>query len=138
MVVAEMKTNIKISLASARKINLCADMWSEKGLTTSYLGITAHFYCTVTRKLKTATLAVCVFYLIPTQVTIIIVFNTSFNYLPVNVCNRHGMIVRGLSVNLLIVVHSEFTEVPKSNCRNDLGVSPPGRKNKLCIIPQLH
>ena len=57
LVVTEMTTGIKLALSTSRKVNLCADIWSKKGLTSSYLGITAHFYCSFTKKLKNATLA---------------------------------------------------------------------------------
>ena len=40
--------NIKLNIISkfekARKINLCIDIWSKKGLTASFIGITAHFF----------------------------------------------------------------------------------------------
>ena len=39
-----MKGKIQISMAGAQKINFCADIWSKKGLTSSYLGLTAHYY----------------------------------------------------------------------------------------------
>lgn len=57
LVVTEMTTGIKLALSTSRNVNLCADIWSKKGLTSSYLGITAHFYCSFTKKLKNATLA---------------------------------------------------------------------------------
>ena len=42
-VILEMKRGIQSALSNARKINFCADIWSKRGLTSSYLGITAHF-----------------------------------------------------------------------------------------------
>ena len=39
-----MKGNIKAHIDQARKVSLCADIWSKKGLSSSYLGITAHFF----------------------------------------------------------------------------------------------
>lgn len=40
----EMKLKIEASLAEARKINFCAEVWLKKGLSSSYLGVTAHFF----------------------------------------------------------------------------------------------
>ena len=42
--IAVMKVGIQQDMASARKINFCADIWSKKGLSSSYLGLTAHFF----------------------------------------------------------------------------------------------
>ena len=41
-----------------RKVALCVDIWSRKGLTASYLGITAHFFTRSDHKRHTATIAV--------------------------------------------------------------------------------
>lgn len=35
---------ITLKLQDARKISMCADVWSEKGMTASYLGLSAHFF----------------------------------------------------------------------------------------------
>lgn len=40
----DMKLKVEASLAEARKISLCADIWSKKGMSSSYLGMTAHFF----------------------------------------------------------------------------------------------
>ena len=40
----ELKGSIQQHLLAAQRISLCADIWSKKGLTSSYLGITAHFF----------------------------------------------------------------------------------------------
>ena len=40
----ELKGSIQQHLLAAQRISLCADVWSKKGLTSSYLGITAHFF----------------------------------------------------------------------------------------------
>ena len=40
----ELKASIQQYLSAAQRISLCADIWSKKGLTSSYLGITAHFF----------------------------------------------------------------------------------------------
>uniref|UniRef100_A0A1X7UK81 Uncharacterized protein n=1 Tax=Amphimedon queenslandica TaxID=400682 RepID=A0A1X7UK81_AMPQE len=45
-------------MSSAWKINFCADIWSKKGLTSSYLGITAHYYSTVNQCIEHPALAV--------------------------------------------------------------------------------
>ena len=43
-VLVTLKQNIHVLMSQARKIALCADIWSKKGLTSSYLGVTAHFF----------------------------------------------------------------------------------------------
>ena len=53
-----MKGKIQISMAGARKINFCADIWSKKGLTSSYLGLTAHYYSVTNLCIEHPTLAV--------------------------------------------------------------------------------
>ena len=45
-------------LKDTRKVALCANIWSRKGLTASYLGITAHFFTRSDHKRHTATIAV--------------------------------------------------------------------------------
>ena len=57
-VLRTMKVEIQSAMTNARKINFCADIWSKKGLTSSYLGLTAHFYCPDTSSIQHATLAV--------------------------------------------------------------------------------
>lgn len=42
--VEEVKSVIQGYLHHACKIHLCTDIWSKKGLSSSYLGITAHFF----------------------------------------------------------------------------------------------
>ena len=59
--IAVMKVGIQQDMASARKINFCADIWSKKGLSSSYLGLTAHFFCPAKQSIKHVTLAVRVF-----------------------------------------------------------------------------
>ena len=56
--IAVMKLGIQQDMASARKINFCADIWSKKGLSSSYLGVTAHFFCPAKQSIKHVTLAV--------------------------------------------------------------------------------
>jgi hypothetical protein len=57
-VITKMKSKIQQAMASARKIHFCADIWSKKGLTSSYLGLTAHFFSFTDQKLHHPTLAV--------------------------------------------------------------------------------
>ena len=40
----DLKTNMRAVLSDARKVAITTDIWSKKGLTASYLGLTAHFF----------------------------------------------------------------------------------------------
>jgi hypothetical protein len=53
-----MKTTIQASMANSRRIKFCGDTWSKKGLTSSYLGITAHLFSPVDLTIHHPTLAV--------------------------------------------------------------------------------
>ena len=53
-----MKERIEVFLSQSQKISLCADIWTKKGMTSSYLGITAHFFSSFDRKRHQVTLAV--------------------------------------------------------------------------------
>jgi hypothetical protein len=57
-VLAKMKRNIQAAMVNAKKIHFCTDIWSKKGLSSSYLGLTAHFYSFADLKLHSPTLAV--------------------------------------------------------------------------------
>ena len=57
-VLIELKARIGTFLHEARKISICADVWSKKGLTSSYLGITAHFFSRKDHRRHCVTLAV--------------------------------------------------------------------------------
>jgi phosphoenolpyruvate-protein kinase (PTS system EI component) len=57
-VVKFMKMTIQASMANCRKISFCGDIWSKKGLTSSYLGITAHFFSPIDLTIHHPTLAV--------------------------------------------------------------------------------
>ena len=57
-VLVDLKASIHIYLAAARKVSLCADIWSKKGMTSSYLGVTAHFFSFHDHRKHCATLAV--------------------------------------------------------------------------------
>ena len=39
-----LKERIRSTLERARRISICADIWSKPGTTTSFLGVTAHYY----------------------------------------------------------------------------------------------
>ena len=58
LVLAEVKGKIQNSLSSANKINLCADIWTKKGMSSSYLGVSAHFFSRKDHKCHIATIAV--------------------------------------------------------------------------------
>ena len=44
MLYSNLKKDLRGSLNSAERISLCADIWSKKGMTASFLGLTAHYY----------------------------------------------------------------------------------------------
>lgn len=44
MLYSNLKKNLRESLNSAERISLCAGIWSKKGMTASFLGLTAHYY----------------------------------------------------------------------------------------------
>ena len=54
----ELKGKITLKLQDARKISMCADVWSKKGMTASYLGLSAHFFTKSDHRRHTVTLAV--------------------------------------------------------------------------------
>ena len=45
-------------LSEVQKGSLCADTWTKRGMTSSYLGVTAHFFSRRDRKRLQATLVV--------------------------------------------------------------------------------
>ena len=53
-----LKAKIQEFIADAQKITLCADIWTKKGMTSSYLGITGHFFCRLDQRKHIVTLAV--------------------------------------------------------------------------------
>ena len=53
-----LKGKIQSYLIDAQKVSICADVWTKKGMTTSYLGLTVHFYCRSDLKRHVATIAV--------------------------------------------------------------------------------
>ena len=57
-VVIELKAKIGAYLLEARKISICADIWTKRGMSSSYLGITSHFYSKKDHRRHSVTLAV--------------------------------------------------------------------------------
>lgn len=57
----EMQQKIKTLLSTAKKINLTADIWTKKGMSSSFLGVTAHMFSRNDHKRYTLTLAVRIF-----------------------------------------------------------------------------
>ena len=57
-ILIKMKANIGCYLEHAKKVSLTADVWSEKGLSSSYLGITGHFFSRKDHHRHCVTLAV--------------------------------------------------------------------------------
>ena len=56
-IMIELKQVISIYLQKAKLVNICADIWTKKGMTASFLGITAHFYSSKDNKRHNLTLA---------------------------------------------------------------------------------
>ncbi len=54
----DMKAEVLAKMNQARKVAICVDIWSKKGLSASYLGITAQFLTPRNHKRNRATLAV--------------------------------------------------------------------------------
>lgn len=48
----KMKTGINEAILEPRKIAICADIWSRRSFTSSYLAITGHFYNSVAHSLR--------------------------------------------------------------------------------------
>lgn len=57
-VLIEMKGNIQSYMDQARLVNVCADIWTKRGMTASFLGVTAHFFSFKDHKRHNVTLAV--------------------------------------------------------------------------------
>jgi hypothetical protein len=53
-----MKLKIQQAMSTTKKIHLCANIWSKKRLTSSYLVLTAHFFSFIDQKLHHPALAV--------------------------------------------------------------------------------
>ena len=56
--VAELRGNIQQYITAAQRVCLCADIWSKEGLSSSYLGVTAHFFSKKDHQKHNVTLAV--------------------------------------------------------------------------------
>ena len=108
--VLKLKPNISKELKSARKINLCCDIWSKKGMTESYLGVTAYFF-TNHQRCK-ATLAVRHFEIPHTGDRIHNIAKVVLNDWDIS-CNQVGKIVTDNGSNML----KAFKETV--NCSND-------------------
>ena len=57
-VLVDMKNKIQDYLCKAQRVSLCTDVWTKKGMTASYLGITAHFFSRHDHKRHRVTIAV--------------------------------------------------------------------------------
>ena len=55
----ELKAKICAYTQSASEVSICWDIWSNKGLTSSYLGITAHFFSRNDHRCHIVTLSIC-------------------------------------------------------------------------------
>ena len=57
-ILLELKGNIQSYLVKAQKVNICANVWTKKGMTSSYLGLPAHFFLRYDHRRHVVTLAV--------------------------------------------------------------------------------
>ena len=57
-ILIKLKAKMSVHVQSANAISLCCDIWSKKGLSSSYLGVTAHFFLRCDRRRHIVTLAV--------------------------------------------------------------------------------
>ena len=55
---SNLKKDLRESLSSAKRIALCADIWFKKGMTASFLGLTAHYYSRTEKDKCNITIAV--------------------------------------------------------------------------------
>ena len=53
------ESNIQMYLLKVHMVNICADLWMKKGMSSSYLGLIAHFFSRHNNKRHVVTLAVC-------------------------------------------------------------------------------
>jgi molybdopterin-guanine dinucleotide biosynthesis protein A len=54
---SDMQHTVARNATEAKKFSLCCDLWSQPGLTHSYIGVTMHYYNTQKNRLETAALA---------------------------------------------------------------------------------
>ena len=57
-VLIQLKANVGTYIAQAKKVSICADIWTKKGMTASFMGVTAHFFSRKDHKRHCVTLAV--------------------------------------------------------------------------------
>ena len=57
----DLKGKIKVYLDSAQRVSVCTDIWTKRGMTSSYLGVTAHFFSRHNQRRHSVTLAVRLF-----------------------------------------------------------------------------
>ena len=57
----DLKSKIKFYLDSAQRVSVCTDIWTKRGMTTSYLGLSAHFFSRHDHQRHFVTLAVRLF-----------------------------------------------------------------------------
>ena len=43
-ILVDLKAKVSAKLKDSCKVSLCADIWTKKGMTEAFLGITAHFF----------------------------------------------------------------------------------------------
>ena len=58
IVLIELKANIGSYIAQAQKLSICADIWTKKGMTASFMGVTAHFFSKKDHRRHSVTLVV--------------------------------------------------------------------------------
>lgn len=54
----DLKVSLMSALRDSHKVSLTVDIWSKKGMTASYMGVTAHFFTRSDHKRRNATIAV--------------------------------------------------------------------------------
>ena len=57
-VFVDMKVSLMCALKDSCKVSLTVDIWSKKGMTASYLGVTAHFFPRSDHRRRNVTIAV--------------------------------------------------------------------------------
>ena len=45
MLYLEMKARVQSHMAKAKRVSFCIDVWTKRGMTSSYLVVTGHFFC---------------------------------------------------------------------------------------------
>ena len=57
-ILIDLKGKVAAKIKDSRKVSICTDIWTKKGMTEAFLGITAHFFTRTDHKRRVATLAV--------------------------------------------------------------------------------